>query len=94
MTLLAKVWVSPRSALVAGLRWLPGCAGCRAALVAGLKTDHLRNSCYEAKRASKLVTLATGLSVIAHPLLFTVGVASIMIKQRLDDVTVLTSLCG
>ena len=89
MTLLAKVWVSPRSALVAAL-----CAGCRAALVAGQKTDHLRNSCYEAKRASKLVTLATGLSVIAHPLLFTVGVASIMIKQRLDDVTVLTSLCG
>lgn len=63
----------------------------RSLLVNGQKTDHLRNSRYEAKRTSKVLTLATGLSVAAHPLLVIVGAASITIRERPDDVTVLSS---
>lgn len=63
----------------------------RSLLVNGQKTDHLRNSRYEAKRASKALTLTTGLSVTAHPLLVIVGAASITIRERPDDVTVLGS---
>lgn len=63
----------------------------RTLLVNGQKTDHLRNSRHEAKRASKVLTLATGLSVTAHPLLVIVGAASITIRESPDDVTILSS---
>lgn len=43
--------------------------GERMLMVAGQKTDHLRNSRYEAKRASKLLSAATGIPVEAHPIL-------------------------
>ena len=63
----------------------------RSILVSGQKVDHLRNSRHEAARASKLLTLATGESVTAHPLLVIFGAARVTIRQSPVDVTVLTS---
>lgn len=62
----------------------------RSLLVNGQKTDHLRNSRYEAKRTSKALTLASGISVDAHPLLVIVA-SSITVRERPGDVTVLSS---
>lgn len=63
----------------------------RSLLVNGQKTDHLRNARYEAKRASKALTLATGTSITAYPLIVIVGAASITIRENPDDLTVIGS---
>jgi hypothetical protein len=65
--------------------------GSRALLVAGQKTSYLRNSHHEADRASTLLSLATGTAVTAHAILVMVDPASLTVKQRPDDVTVLTA---
>lgn len=64
--------------------------GGRRLLVSGQKTDHLRDSRYEAGRASKLLTKAVGETVEASALLVIVGAQSITAKERPSDVTVLS----
>ncbi|EPR76270.1 hypothetical protein ADILRU_1404 [Leifsonia rubra CMS 76R] len=63
--------------------------GERMLMVAGQKTDHLRNSRHEAKRAAKLLTAATGLPVEVHPIVVIVDPASFTVKQRPKDVSVM-----
>lgn len=63
--------------------------GERMLLVAGHKTDHLRNSRHEAKRTAKLLTAATGFPVEAHPILAIVDPASFTFTQRPKDVSVM-----
>lgn len=62
----------------------------RMLMVAGQKTDYLRNSRHEAQRAAKLLTAAVGAPVEVTPLLVLVEVASMTVKQRPTDVAVLT----
>ena len=63
--------------------------GERMLMVAGQKTDHLRNSRHEAKRAAKLLTKATGFPVDVHPVLAIVEPASFTFRQRPQDVSVM-----
>jgi hypothetical protein len=63
--------------------------GERMLMVSGHKTDHLRNSRYEAKRASKLLSVVTGTLVEAHPVLAIVDPASFTFKQRPKDVSIM-----
>ncbi|TQL47115.1 nuclease-like protein [Homoserinimonas aerilata] len=65
--------------------------GSRMVMIAGQKTDHVRNSVHEAERASKLLSLAAGLPVVARSLLVIVDPASVTVKQQPDRVTVLTA---
>jgi hypothetical protein len=65
--------------------------GSRMVMVAGQKTSYLRNSRHESERASKLLSLSTGMPVEAYSLLVIVDPASVTIKQQPDDVTVLTA---
>ncbi|MBH0053416.1 NERD domain-containing protein [Salinibacterium sp. SWN139] len=58
-------------------------------MVSGQKTDHLRNSRHEAKRAAKLLTQATGIAVDVHPVLAIVEPASFTFKQHPKDVSVM-----
>ncbi|EAR24966.1 hypothetical protein A20C1_06781 [marine actinobacterium PHSC20C1] len=60
-------------------------------LVSGQKTDHLRNSRHEAKRAGKLLTAATGTPVTAHPILAIVDPAGFTFKQRPKDVDIMNA---
>ncbi len=59
-------------------------------MVAGQKMDHLRNSRSEAKRVSKRLLAAVGVNVPVHPLVVVVGARELTIRERPDDVTVLT----
>ncbi|MGV8857874.1 nuclease-related domain-containing protein [Rhodoglobus sp.] len=63
--------------------------GERMLMVAGQKTDHLRNSRHEAKRAAKLLTRATGFPVDVYPVLAIVEPASFTFRQRPADVTIM-----
>jgi len=63
--------------------------GERMLMVSGQKTDHLRNSRHEAKRASKLLSAATGMQVDAHPILAIVDPAGFTFKQRPKDVSIM-----
>lgn len=58
-------------------------------LVSGQKTDHLRNARYEAKRASRLLSSATGLSVDVHSIIVIVDSAGFTVRQRPHDVSVM-----
>ncbi|QEE62044.1 NERD domain-containing protein [Salinibacterium sp. dk2585] len=64
--------------------------GERMLLVAGQKTDHLRNSRHEASRAAKLLTAAAGMPVDVRPLLVLVAINSMTVKRRPSDVVVIT----
>lgn len=57
--------------------------------VAGQKTDHLRNSRHEAKRASQLLSVVTGSAIEAHPIIAIVDAAPFTVKQRPKDVSVM-----
>ncbi len=59
-------------------------------MVNGQKTDHLRNSRHEAKRAANLLSQAVGFSVEAKAVLAIVGTSQITVKQRPANVVVLT----
>ncbi|MHA6695288.1 nuclease-related domain-containing protein [Homoserinimonas sp. A520] len=59
-------------------------------MVAGQKMDHLRNSRSEAKRVSKRLLAALGVNVPVHPLIVVVGTRELTIRERPEDVTVLT----
>lgn len=59
-------------------------------LVAGQKTDHLRNARHEAQRAARLLSEVVGVPVAVTPMLVLVGTSSITVRQRPADVVVLT----
>lgn len=63
--------------------------GDRIILVNGQKTDHLRNSRYEAERASKLLSQAVGTYVPVTPLLVIVESAGVTTRSKPKDVQVL-----
>lgn len=58
-------------------------------LVNGQKTDHLRNSRYEAQRVARQLTAASGIPIDTHPAIVLVGVRSITIREQPADVAVL-----
>jgi hypothetical protein len=55
--------------------------------VSGRSTDYLRNSRYEAKRASEYLSTACGFAVDVHPLIVVLA-ASFTVKRQPPDVTV------
>lgn len=61
----------------------------RMLMVSGQKTDHLRNSRHEAKRASKILSAATGMQIDAHPILAIVDPAGFTFRQRPKDVSIM-----
>lgn len=63
--------------------------GSRRLLINGQKTDHLRNSRFEAQRVSQLLTRVAGMHVEVHPVLVLVGVRSITVREQPGDVAVL-----
>ncbi|WP_403020875.1 nuclease-related domain-containing protein [Salinibacterium sp. GXW1014] len=87
------VLVGPAGVYTVNTKRHPGARiwlGERMLMVAGQKTDYLRNSRHEAARAAKLLSAATGEDVTVRPLLVLVGTGSMTVKQRPTDVTVLT----
>ena len=63
--------------------------GSKRLLVNGQKTDHLRNSRFEAQRVARILTPITGLRIDAHPVIVLVGIRSITVRERPADVAVL-----
>lgn len=63
--------------------------GSRMLLVNGQKTQHLRNAAYEARRATKLLTEAAGVDVVATSVVAIVGARSITVREQPSDVMVL-----
>lgn len=61
-------------------------------LVSGQKYNHLLASRFEARDASDRFKRALGVDIPVHPLLVVVGARKLTIKQKPDDVTVLTEL--
>src|SRR5665213_35704 len=59
----------------------------RVVMVNGAKTVYLRNSRYEAKRTSRLLSHAAQFEVIVRPLIVIVG-GNLTVKSQPDDVTV------
>jgi len=57
--------------------------------VSGQKTDHLRSSRHEAKRAAKFLSAASGLVVEVHPVLAIVDAGPFTFKQRPSDVSIM-----
>jgi hypothetical protein len=62
----------------------------RALLVNGNRTDYLRNSRHEAKRASRLLTSSCGFDVAAQPVIVFVDLDDFTVKSRPADVHVTT----
>jgi len=58
-------------------------------LVNGQKTDHLRNSRYEAQRVAKRLTAMAGEPITVHPAIVLVGARSVTFRERPADVIVL-----
>ena len=65
--------------------------GGKTLMVNGQRTDHLRNAGFEAKRATKLLTRATGLPITVTPIITIVAAGSITVRERPADVVVLSS---
>ena len=63
--------------------------GGRRILVNGQRTDHLRNAAYEAKRASKLLSVAARMLVDVTPIVAIVGARRMTVRERPYDVAVL-----
>jgi hypothetical protein len=63
--------------------------GSKRLLVSGQKTDHLRNSRFEAQRVTRALTAITGLPIDTRPVIVLVGIRSITIRERPADVAVL-----
>jgi len=86
------VLVGPAGVFTVNTKRHPGkniWVGERTLMVSGQKTDHLRNSRHEAKRASKLLSAATGMQVDAHPILAIVDLASFTFKERPKDICIM-----
>ncbi|MBF0671771.1 MAG: NERD domain-containing protein [Salinibacterium sp.] len=87
------VLVGPAGVFTVNTKRHPGARiwlGERMLMVAGQKTDHLRNSRHEAARAAKLLSAAAGEDVTVRSMLVLVGTGAITVKQRPSDVVVLT----
>lgn len=65
--------------------------GSKRLLVNGQRTDHLRNSAFEASRTEKLLTTAAGTRVEVTPIVAIVGARSITVRERPANVVVLSS---
>ena len=63
--------------------------GAKRILVSGQRTDHLRNAAYEAKRASKLLSVAARMLVDVTPVVAIVGARRMTVRERPYDVAVL-----
>lgn len=63
--------------------------GSKRLLVNGQKTDHLRNSRYEAQRVTRLIAAATGIALTAQAAIVLVGVRSVTVRERPTNVAVL-----
>jgi hypothetical protein len=63
--------------------------GSKRILVNGQRTDHLRNAAYEAKRASKLLSVAARMLVDVTPIIAIVGARRITVRERPFEVAVL-----
>lgn len=63
--------------------------GAKRILVNGQRTDHLRNAAYEAKRASKLLSVAARGLVDVTPIVAIVGARRMTVRERPHDVAVL-----
>lgn len=63
--------------------------GSKRLLVNGQKTDHLRNSRFEAQRVARALTATAGLPIDVHPVIALVGIRSITLRERPGDVAVL-----
>ena len=63
--------------------------GGRRILVNGQRTDHLRNARYEAKRTSKLLSVAARMLVDVTPIIAIVGANRMTVRERPFDVAVL-----
>lgn len=61
----------------------------RRLLVNGQKTDHLRNTRFEASRVAKLLTTAANAPIAASGIVALVGVKQLTVKSRPDDMAVL-----
>lgn len=61
----------------------------RAFMVNGAKTDYLRNSRFEAQRASKLLSAACGVHIAVHPVIVVIA-AQLTIKAQPSDVSVVS----
>jgi len=63
--------------------------GSKRLLVNGQKTDHLRNSRFEAQRVARALTAIARLPIDPQPVVVLVGIRSITIRERPADVAVL-----
>lgn len=63
--------------------------GSKRLLVNGQKTDHLRNSRFEAQRVARALTATAGRPIDPQPVVVLVGIRSITIRERPTDVGVL-----
>ncbi len=63
--------------------------GSKRLLVNGQKTDHLRNSRYEAQRTARKLMAVAGEPIDVYPAIVLVGARSVTIRERPVDVTVL-----
>lgn len=63
--------------------------GSKRLLVNGQKTDHLRNSRFEAQRVARALTATAGRPIDVQPVIVLVGIRSITVRERPGDVTVL-----
>lgn len=63
--------------------------GAKRILVNGQRTDHLRNAAYEAKRSSKLLSVAARMLVDVTPIVAIVGARRMTVRERPYDVAVL-----
>lgn len=63
--------------------------GARRLLVAGQKTDHLRNATFEATRVTRTLAERTGLTVDAVPVIVLVRPGAVTVRQRPEKVVVL-----
>ncbi|WP_341998823.1 NERD domain-containing protein [Microbacterium sp. LWH7-1.2] len=62
--------------------------GSKRLLVNGQKTDHLRNSRFEAQRVARALTAPAGLPVDVQPVIVLVGIRNITVRERPVDVAV------
>ncbi len=63
--------------------------GSKRLLVNGQKTDHLRNSRYEAQRVARLLSAAIGAPIDARSVIVLVGARTVTIREQPADVAVL-----
>lgn len=70
-------------------RGQPVWVGAKRILVGGQRTDHLRNARHEAKRTSKLLSVAARSLVDVTPIIAIVGATRMRVRERPHDVVVL-----